>query len=180
MDKMKKALMVIEGSLLADEPEDKRLAFIYRMAHVGNGECEHREWEKELDTVYDQLIADNILSPIETKPDERRLLTKEGLEAGISDYYWSEEMPMDTGISRENWAVAIAQLAKDDTHIEALIEQLKDNAELIISFCNKEKARANVDKDALIITMRDMIHDMVVGIITEAKPLKATTNKEKE
>ncbi len=63
---MKKALMVIDGSLLIDEPKGKRLTFIYRMAHVGNGECEHESWEKELEEVYQGLIKDNIISPIES------------------------------------------------------------------------------------------------------------------
>ena len=63
MDKMKKALWVIEGSILMDEPENKRLSFIYRMAHAGIGRCEHEDWNKELDSCYEKLLADNIISP---------------------------------------------------------------------------------------------------------------------
>ena len=59
---MKRALKVIEGSLLADEPEDKRLGFIYRMAHVGNGKCKHTNWEEELNVAYQGLIDGNIIS----------------------------------------------------------------------------------------------------------------------
>ncbi len=59
-----KALAVIEGSLLIDEPEDKRLGFIYRMAHTGRGECEHKEWIDELEKAYQQLVKENIINPI--------------------------------------------------------------------------------------------------------------------
>jgi len=44
--------------------------------------------------------------------DKNALLTPEEIEQGINDYYWSEDMPMDTGITRENYAVALAQIAK--------------------------------------------------------------------
>lgn len=57
----KKVLAVIEGSLLVDEPEDKRLGFIYRMAHVGRGECEHKDWIDEMERCYQQLLDDNII-----------------------------------------------------------------------------------------------------------------------
>ncbi|KKM70243.1 hypothetical protein LCGC14_1442620 [marine sediment metagenome] len=55
------ALSVIEGSSLIDEPTDKRLSFIYRMAHVGRGECEHKEWAEEMENCYQQLVKDNIV-----------------------------------------------------------------------------------------------------------------------
>ena len=55
------ALSVIEGSLIIDEPTDKRLSFIYRMAHVGMGECEHEEWAEEMENCYQQLVKDNIV-----------------------------------------------------------------------------------------------------------------------
>jgi len=52
----KKALKVIEGSLLLDEPKDDRLEFIYRMAHIGLGNCEfHADWKAELNEAYKQL-----------------------------------------------------------------------------------------------------------------------------
>jgi len=53
-----------------------------------------------------------------TEQSKGLLLTPEELEQGISDYYWSEEMPMDTGISRASYAVALAQLAKSKPIIE--------------------------------------------------------------
>lgn len=59
-----KALAVIEGSLLVDEPDNKRFSFIYRMAHVGGGECEHKDWIEEMESCYQQLIKENIISPV--------------------------------------------------------------------------------------------------------------------
>ena len=66
MNRMKKALAVIEGTLMIDAPEDKRLSFLFRMAHVGLGGCDvHEEtWVKELDAAYNRLIADKVISPI--------------------------------------------------------------------------------------------------------------------
>lgn len=129
------------------------------------------------------------LIDIEPKPSGR-LLTEKDLRQMLADEYNLREAELlpDCPEDRNHYApenihtwpnglrdlrLALRVVVKCNlecqARIEALIEQLKDNAELIIIFCNKEKARANVDKDALIITMRDMIHDMVVGIITEAE-----------
>ncbi|KKM82184.1 hypothetical protein LCGC14_1322090 [marine sediment metagenome] len=57
----RKALRVIEGSLLIDEPKDPRLLFIYRMAHAELGECEHPKWVEELEETYRKLRKDNII-----------------------------------------------------------------------------------------------------------------------
>ncbi len=60
-----------------------------------------------------------------TEDKEGLLLTPEEVQQGISDYYWCDEMPMDTGISRENYAVAFAQLSKFQRYYEAKIEEAK-------------------------------------------------------
>ncbi len=76
-----KAVSVIEGSLLLDEPEDKRLGFIYRMAHVGRGECEHSEWIKEMEHCYQHLLEDEVISAIPEKlerPELRDILIRYG------------------------------------------------------------------------------------------------------
>lgn len=128
MDNRKKALMVIEGSLLADEPEDKRLCFIYRMAHAGNGECEHDAWMKEMDTAYEQLIADKILSP-EPQPDQsRRLLTDEE-EAFVDEITNRCYASKESGIHSEVQYTALHFKSKGkvdcQARIEALIEDLR-------------------------------------------------------
>ena len=64
---MTKAMAVIEGSLIIDEPKDKRLSFIYRMAHVGRGECIHPKWIEEMDNCYQELVKGKIISPIALK-----------------------------------------------------------------------------------------------------------------
>jgi hypothetical protein len=56
-----KALRVIEGSLLIDEPQDEWLRFIYRMAHAGLGECEHLDWIEELEKVYKSMKAEKVI-----------------------------------------------------------------------------------------------------------------------
>lgn len=87
-DREAKALAVIEGvlikGLLVDEPVDKRILFIYRMAHIGRGECEHKEWEQELEGCYQELIKGNIISPPSDKPstDNRR----EAVESYLADF----------------------------------------------------------------------------------------------
>ncbi len=93
---------------------------------------------------------------------QETISTPEGLhEAELIETY-------DNG-KREGYSFGRADAEVDcQARIEALIAQLKESSKLIIRFCNQEKARADVDKDALLITMRDMIHDMTVGVITEA------------
>ena len=106
----RKALAVIEGSLLSDEPEDKRLCFIYRMAHVGgDSKCEHEGWEVELEEAYQALIKDKIISPLSliSPIDTERLtvLSDEGIMVKIVEW----EMLPEHERNHFNLAKAISQ-----------------------------------------------------------------------
>lgn len=115
IERMLKAIAVIEGSLLVDEPEDKRLAFIYRMAHVGRGECEHDNWIEEMEKCYQQLIDDNIIHPIELfepKPDEGFSLKvhPEGLRVWLSELRVALLTDFGGKLSEEGITLIIAKL----------------------------------------------------------------------
>ena len=58
-----KALAVIEAMVSLQEPESGILASIYRLAHVGLGECgnAHDDWARELDDMYDKLVEHRVL-----------------------------------------------------------------------------------------------------------------------
>lgn len=54
---MGKALITIDKLISIDEPTDKRLGLIYRIAHSASGLCEanHKNWLDEIDEVYNSL-----------------------------------------------------------------------------------------------------------------------------
>ena len=58
-----KALMVIDGLVLAIEPEDKLLGAIYRIAHAGLGHCPnpHEGWVKEIHETFNKLRENGVL-----------------------------------------------------------------------------------------------------------------------
>ena len=63
MDNKEKALRIIEGLCLASDgtlPKSP-LRLIYKMAHVGIGECRHPDWEAEMNEIYDKLKKDKVI-----------------------------------------------------------------------------------------------------------------------
>ena len=65
MDLKTKALLVIEGMLLAVEEteEDGFLGACYKFAHIGLGDCSapHANWYKEMEETYQKLIDNGII-----------------------------------------------------------------------------------------------------------------------
>ena len=62
MENNKKALEVIEGMILATEPDNNMLEACYRFAHVGLRKCDvHHDWEEELEEMYKKLKTGEVI-----------------------------------------------------------------------------------------------------------------------
>jgi len=63
LNRKDKALLVIEGMILATEPGDEFSGAIYKFAHVGLGDCRnpHEDWVKELEKTYRKLVKHRII-----------------------------------------------------------------------------------------------------------------------